>query len=132
MASNLETTKRAYELFKRGEVPTLIKDIVDDSCTWIAPGPSDKLPWAGRFKGKQGVAQFFTRVAENLHFNEFAPREMIEQDNTVVVIGAASAVVKKTGKTASSDWVHVLKYQGGKLVFFQEYIDTAADVAAMS
>jgi uncharacterized protein len=52
MASNLETTKKAYELFGRGDISTLVKDIVDATCTWIIPGPQNKLPWAGNFNFK--------------------------------------------------------------------------------
>ena len=132
MASNLETTKKAYELFQRGDIATLIKDAVDDDCTWIAAGPPDILPWAGTFKGKQEIARFFARVAENLHFTEFTPREMIEQGETVVVIGTSAHQVKKTGKTVKNEWVHVFKYRERKAVFFQEYLDTAAEVRGFS
>lgn len=132
MASNLETTKRGYELFKQGDIATLVRDLVGDNCTWISPGPQDKLPWAGHFRGKQGVADFFTRVAQSLEFNEFVPGEFIEQSDTVVVIGRSIARSKKTGKTIKDDWVHVFKYNQGKLVLFQEYLDTAAAVVAMS
>ncbi|MGO9485948.1 MAG: nuclear transport factor 2 family protein [Rhodomicrobium sp.] len=131
MASNIEATKNAYELFKRGDIPTLIKDYIDDNCTWVAPGPKDILPWAGEFKGKQEIANFFMQVAQNLDFTEFAPRDMIEQGDTVVVIGMSSARAKKTGKTVNSDWVHVFRFDQGKAVFFQEYTDTAAAVLAM-
>ena len=31
MSSNLETTKKAYKLFKRGDISTLIKEIVDEN-----------------------------------------------------------------------------------------------------
>jgi ketosteroid isomerase-like protein len=132
MASNLETTKKAYELFEQGEISTLVKDIVDDTCSWISSGPQDKLPWAGNFKGRQEIADFFARVAQNLDFNEFAPREMIEQGDTVVVIGTSSARAKRTGKTIKDDWVHILKYNQARIVFFQEYSDTAAAVLGMS
>lgn len=132
MAANLETTKRAYELFQRGEIATLIAELVDDDCTWIAPGPTDTLPWAGHFKGKQGVAAFFTAVGQNLAFTEFVPRQMLEQGDTVVVIGTSIAVVKKTGKTVTDDWVHVFRFGGGRLVYFHEYIDTAASVRAFA
>ena len=132
MASNLETTKKAYELFKQGDISTLVKDIVDDTCTWISPGPRDKLPWAGNFKGRPEIADFFARVAQNLDFTEFAPREMIEQGDTVVVIGTSSARMKNTGKAMKNEWVHVIKYRQGKLVFWQEYTDTAAEVLGMS
>ena len=119
MASNLEKTKRAYELFKQGDIPTLVKEFVDDTCTWISPGPQDPLPWAGHFRGKQEVANFFARVAQNLEFIEFAPTEMIEQGDTVMVIGRSTARSKKTGKTMREDWAHVFKFNQGRLVFFK-------------
>jgi len=57
---------------------------------------------------------FFARVAQNLDFTEFAPREMIEQGDTVVVIGTSSARAKRTGKTITDDWVHIFKIQSRK------------------
>ena len=80
----------------------------------------------------QEIANFFTRVNENLEFSEFSPREMIEQGDTVVVLGTSSGRARTTGKTVTDDWAHVLKYSQGKVVFFQEYVDTAANVFAMS
>ena len=132
MASNVEATRKAYELFQRGDIPSLIRDLIDDSCTWVIPGPKDILPWAGIFKGKQGVANFFTQVGANLEFSEFAPRAMIEQGDTVVALGTLAGRAKKTGKPLKNEWAHVLKYDRGKIVFFQEYTDTAADVLSMS
>ena len=132
MASNIEATKKGYECFQRGDIPSLIRDLLDDNCVWISPGPSDKLPWAGTFKGKHEIANFFAQVEEHLEFNEFAPREMIEQGETVVVLGTLAGRAKKTGKAVKNEWAHVFKFRQGKVVLFQEYIDTAADVLAMS
>jgi uncharacterized protein len=98
MASNIEATKKAYETFKRGDIPSLLKDFIDDNCNWISPGPEDKLPWAGTFKGKQEIANFFAQVGQNLDFSEFTPREMIEHGDTVVVLGTSVGRAKKTGK----------------------------------
>ena len=132
MASNVEATKKGYECFQRGDIPSLIRDLLDDNCVWISPGPNEKLPWAGTFKGKHEIANFFAQVAQNLEFSEFAPREMIEQGETVVVLGTLAGRAKKTGKAVKNEWAHVFKFRQGKVVFFQEYIDTAADVLAMS
>jgi ketosteroid isomerase-like protein len=132
MASGAETTKKGYEFFQRGDIAGLMRELIDDDCTWISPGPKDKLPWAGTFKGKQEISNFFVQVEQNLEFSEFAPREMIEQGDTVVVLGTLSGRAKKTGKAVKNEWAHVFKYKQGKVVFFQEYIDTAADVLAMS
>jgi len=132
MASNLEVTRQAFESFQRGDIPGLIRDLIDDSCTWISPGPQDKLPWAGRFKGKQEIASFFARVGENLEFSEVALREMVEQGDTVVVFGKTTCQVKITGKVISYEWAIVFKYSQEKAVFIQEYMDTAPYVLAMS
>jgi ketosteroid isomerase-like protein len=132
MASNVEATKKGYESFRRGDIQSLLKDLIDDNCTWISPGPSDKLPWAGTFKGKQEIANFFAQVDANLEFTEFTPREIIEQGETVVVLGTLAGRAKKTGKPVQNEWAHVFKFSHGKAVFFQEYIDTAADVLAMT
>ena len=132
MASNVEATKKGYECFQRGYIPSLIRDLLDDNCVWISPGPNEKLPWAGTFKGKHEIANFFAQVAQNLEFSEFAPREMIEQGETVVVLGTLAGRAKKTGKAVKNEWAYVFKFRQGKVVFFQEYIDTAADVLAMS
>jgi ketosteroid isomerase-like protein len=104
MASNVEATKKGYECFQRGDIPSLIRDLLDDNCIWISPGPSDKLPWAGTFKGKQEIANFFAHVGEHLEFSEFAPSEMIEQGDTVVVLGTLAGRAKKTGKAVKNEW----------------------------
>ena len=39
MASNVEATKKGYECFQRGDIPSLIRDLLDDNCIWISPGP---------------------------------------------------------------------------------------------
>jgi ketosteroid isomerase-like protein len=132
MASNLETTRKGYELFKQGDISTFVKEIVDATCIWISPGPQDKLPWAGSFKGQQAIADFFARVAQTLDFAEVVVREMIEQGETVVAIGTSSVRDKKTGKAIKYDWVHIFKYNRGRMVFAQEYTDTAAFIPAMS
>ena len=84
------------------------------------------------FKGKHEIANLFAQVGEHLEFSEFAPREMIEQGETVVVLGTLAGRAKKSGKAVKNEWAHVFKFRQGKVVFFQEYIDTAADVLAMS
>ena len=91
MASRSETTKRAYDSFKRGDIPGLINDFIDDACIWRSPGRRDKLPWAGTFTGKQEISNFFLQVGEHVEFREFVPLEMIEVGNTVVVLGRLSA-----------------------------------------
>ena len=129
MSSNLETTKKGYDLFKQGDISAFVKEIVDPTCTWISPGPQDKLPWAGSFNGQHEIADFFARAGQNLDFADLALREMIEHGETVVSMGTLSVL---TGKAVKYDWVHIFKYNQGRIMFAQEYADTAAFIPAMS
>jgi len=131
--TNIETAKRGYELFQRGDIQTLIAEVVDDTCQWISSGPKDRLPWAGTYKGKQEVGTFFAQLDKNVEFTEFTPRDMFDKGDTVVVIGTSSFRIRSTEKRVELAWAHVLKYgPHGRLVFFQDYGDTAAVVSAMS
>jgi ketosteroid isomerase-like protein len=65
-----------------------------------------------------------------LEFSEFAPREVIEHGETVLVLGTLAGQAKKTGKAVKNEWAHVFYISARKGRFFQEYIDTAADVLA--
>jgi ketosteroid isomerase-like protein len=70
--SNIETAKKGYELFQRGDVATLIKDVIDDNCHWISPG-KDKLPWAGSFKGKTRDREFLHAAKSTLGVHRIRP-----------------------------------------------------------
>jgi uncharacterized protein len=80
------------------------------------------------FEGLSGRA----KSRQNLDFSEFTSREMIEHGDTGVVLGTSVGRAKKPGKLVKHEWAHVFKFNQGKAVFFQEYVDTAANVLAMS
>jgi uncharacterized protein len=64
-----------------------------------------------------------------LEFSEFAPREMIEQGRPWW-FWEHSQVEQKDREGSKERMGARFKFQPGKVVFFQEYIDTAADVLA--
>jgi len=57
---------------------------------------------------------------------------MDSRQSAVVVIGTASVRPKTTGKIINEEWVRIFKYDQGRVVFLQEYMDTAPLVLEMS
>jgi ketosteroid isomerase-like protein len=121
---NTETAKRSYELFKAGEVESLL-DLYTADADWETPD-TENVPHGGRRKGREQMLEFMSLVGghiENLHFE---PREFIAQGNKVVVLGNYGWRIKSTGKEFTSDFVHVLTFDdAGKITAFKEYLDTA-------
>ena len=126
--TNVDATQRAYEAFGRGDIPAMLEGLTDD-VEWTLPGPP-VLPWAGTHRGREGVAQFFSLLEENLEFEQFEIREFVAQGDTVVVLGYERCLVKPTGRTFEQEWAHVYTFANGKVSRGRFIEDTAAMVAA--
>src|ERR671926_1076253 len=88
--------QQGYEAFGRGDIPAVL-DLLTDDVEWTLQGPS-VLPFAGTRRGREGVAEFFSLLGENLEFQEFEAREFVAQGDTVVVLGFERSVVNPTGR----------------------------------
>jgi ketosteroid isomerase-like protein len=120
---NMQTVRNAYEAFSRGDVAAVL-DAVADDIEWDTPGPS-QIPYAGVFRGKGGVAEFFRILANSEDVQIFDPQRLFSDGDMVVAIGRYAARVKATGKTAQADWIQTFTFRDGKIAKYREYYDTA-------
>jgi ketosteroid isomerase-like protein len=126
---NTRLAQSAYDAFGRGDMPALAEVMADD-IEWKIPGDPCDNPIAGTYRGKGEVLGWFGKLAEDLDFSAFEPRDFIAQGNKVVSIVHAEATVRNTGRPVVNDEAHVWTFEGGKLTRFQIYFDTAAAAAA--
>ena len=126
---NIGLVQSGYAAFGRGDIPGFLS-LLDATVDWNTPGPSD-LPIAGRRRGPAQVGEFFGRLAGLIEFEQFEPTSFLADGDKVVVIGHEKYKVKATGKSISGDWCHVFTVRNGKIVAFQEFIDTAEFVGEL-
>jgi len=126
---NLDTIRRGYELYGRGDIEGLL-GLFDRDIEWISPGPST-LETSGRRRGHQQVRDFFNAVSKTLDMQKFEPVEFIAQGDRVVVLGHNTAKVKATGKVVSETWAHAFRLKNGRVISFVEYLDTSPVVAEL-
>ena len=98
--------------------------------TWTSGASTEEFPVFGTFNGGNGVRQFFRGVSDALDFNEFSPREFYADRDKVFVLGRYAMTVKKNGRKAGSEWVHIFTFRAGKVSEFREFTDTAVFAAA--
>src|SRR5438270_8720930 len=103
--TNVAVVQQAYEDFVRGDIPAVLEALTED-VQWTMQGPS-VIPFAGTFRGREGIAQFFSLLFETLEFEQFEPRKFIGQGDTVVVVGYERDVVKQTGRGFEGQWAHI-------------------------
>jgi uncharacterized protein len=126
---NIELVQKAYDAFARGDIAGVLETLSSE-VDWLISGPRAIVPFVGRRRGPQQVAQFFRELAESQTAELFEPLEFIEGPDKVVVLGRQQWRVKSTGRTYSDEWAHVFTVANGEITKFQEYHDTAAEAAA--
>ena len=117
-----------YRLFQSGDIRGLL-ELYHDDAEWIGP-ESDIVPFAGRFHGKAGIAQFFTKLDTAVQAVQFAPQHVIAEGDKVVVSGVSTWRVRLTGRSYDSSWVHIFTLRDGKVATFESYFDTASSERA--
>ncbi len=127
--ANVTIVQGLYAAFGRGDIATIIAGLAPD-VDWAVNGPRKDYPLFGTWKGQGEVRKFFDLLAETEDFSEFSPKDFHAVGDLVFVLGHYAGVVKKTGRTFVSDWVHVFTVRGGKVAKFREYTDSAQFVAA--
>ena len=127
--ANVAVVQQAYEAFGRGDIPGVLELLTDD-VEWTMQGPS-VIPFAGTYRGREGIEEFFTLLDETLEIEQFEPRKFVGQDDTVV-LGYERDVVKQTGRGFETEWAHVYTLRDGKIAMGLFIEDTAAYVEALS
>jgi ketosteroid isomerase-like protein len=122
--NNVATIQQAYADFAAGNIAAIIERCTDD-VTWGSyenPG----VPPAGTYYGKEGVKEFFTRLANSVDYTDFSPKEFFSDDanNAVFVRGHQAAKVKSTGKSIDHDWLMEFRFRDGKVRSFFAFVDT--------
>ncbi len=123
MKTNTDIVNEGYAFFKQGNIPALL-DLMSDDIVWELP-VSAEVPFAGTFKGKSRVLEFFQAVGSTNEFKEFEVDTIVSNGNHVVALGHLTSVARPTGKQSSNKWAHHWHLQDGKVISHYEYVDTA-------
>ncbi len=130
-AENTRLVQTAYAAFGRGDIQGVLNTLHDQIVWKPVTGASRQVPMAGERRDKAGVATFFKQVGESIQFSRFEPREFVAQGDRVVALGHYTGKATNGG-SMDSDFVMVFTVKNGKIVEFQEFLDSAALNAAFA
>ncbi len=128
--NNTEIVQKGYACFGSGDIPGLL-ELFSPDINWTIP-EIENAAFAGSRQGKAAVAEFFSLLTEGEDITHFAPTEFIADGDKVVVLGETTATVRSTGRTYSTDWVHIFTVKDGTITNFLEFFDNAAATRAFT
>jgi hypothetical protein len=124
MGTATVVVQEIYAAFGRGDVPAILGMVAED-VDWEFVG-SPGLGYAGNRRNHEGVAAFFETVGRLDDIHAFEPREWIEADGHVTVVGWEKSTARDTGKDFETEWVHLFTVRDGKVTRWRGFFNTAA------
>jgi len=120
--TNLEIIKSTYEGKTSEENgKNLVKYVANDISWTEAKG----FPYAGTYIGLAEVTKnVFNRLGSEWIDYKFTPEDYIASDEKVVAYGTYSGTYKLTGKAFETRVAHIWKLKNGKIVSFEQFVDS--------
>jgi uncharacterized protein len=122
MSENTDVLKRGYEAFNSGDIET-VSEVFADDARWEGPNTAG-VPMSGIHEGKEAVLQALGQIGENFETFHVSPDEMVEQDDTIVVLSHLEAKTK-SGNEIKLPGVEIWRMSDGKANRVQSLVDTA-------
>ncbi len=130
-AMPVDVVKALYAAFGAGDMDKVLALVATDA-VWTMHGPAHVIPYAGTYKGHAGVRQFFADIDAAVVLTAVVPRRFTAQGDSVTVLGVDEGYVKATGGRFAANHVHVWTVRDGRVVAFEEVVDTGDLVEAFA
>ncbi|PYE53852.1 nuclear transport factor 2 family protein [Deinococcus yavapaiensis] len=116
-----ETVQSLYDAFSRGDVPAVLGNL-DPEVEWIE---AEGGPYPGTSRGPEAVLQnVFMKLGTEWDRFTVTPHQLVDDGETVVMLGEYSGTYKATGKSIRIPVAHAWTVRGGKITRFVQYTDT--------
>src|SRR5436190_12977927 len=120
--TNLEIVKSTYEGKTSEENGKNLAKYVAGNISWTE---AKGFPYAGNYIGLESVTKnVFSRLGSEWVDYKFTPEDYVADDDKVVAFGTYSGTYKLTGKAFTARVAHVWKLKDGKIISFEQFVDS--------
>lgn len=130
--SNVQLARDIYAAFGRGDIPAVLAGF-DPRIEWRQAEGNPYMPEGTAWVGPQAVLDnLFMRLGSEWDGFTVHVGSLHDAGEHVVMEGRYTGTYKPSGGVFDSQVCHVLRFRDGKLVSFQQYLDTAQMQAVMA
>ena len=122
---NVAFVKSIYEAFGRGDVPAVLA-AMSPEIRWHEAEGNPYMPSGEAWVGHDALMKhLFTRIAAEWDSFTIHVKSVYGAGDNVIVEARYSGTYKPSGKRIDAQACHVWDVKNGKVVKFQQYVDTA-------
>ena len=129
-ADNVSLVKGIYQAFGTGDVPAVIA-AMSPAIEW---NEAENFPYAdgNPYRGAEAIlGGVFARLASEWDGFHVEPEQFLDAGDTVIMLGRYAGTCRATGRAMSPQAAHIWTVAEGKVVRFQQLVDTLAVARAM-
>ncbi|MEO7992565.1 MAG: nuclear transport factor 2 family protein [Chryseolinea sp.] len=127
--TNLDIIKSTYEGKTSEENGRNLAKFVAENISWTE---AKGFPYAGTYIGLENVTKnVFSRLGSEWIDYKFTPEDYVASDDKVVAFGTYTGTYKITGKSFEARVAHVWKLKDGKIISFEQFVDSQPVNASM-
>lgn len=127
--TNLDIIKSTYEGKNSKENGENLAKYVADNIVWTE---AKGFPYAGTYIGMDSVAKsVFSRLEKEWTDYTFTPEGYVADGDRVVAFGTYSGTYNATQKPFSARVAHIWQLKDGKIIRFEQFVDSQPVVEAM-
>jgi ketosteroid isomerase-like protein len=120
--TNLEIIKSTYEGKTSEENGKNLAKHIAKNISWTE---AKGFPYAGTYIGLESITQnVFKRLGSEWIDYKFTPEDYISNKDKVVAYGTYSGTYKKTNKYFEARVAHIWKLNNGKIISFEQFVDS--------
>ena len=120
--TNLEIIKGTYEGKTSEENGRNLAKYVAADIRWTE---AKGFPYAGTYIGLENITKnVFSRLGSEWIDYKFTPEDYVTSADKVVAYGRYSGIYKKTNKPFEARVAHVWKLKDGKIISFEQFVDS--------
>jgi len=120
--SNVDFVKAVYAAFGAGDVPKVLGSMHPQIQWTVSAG----YKYGGVYRSPQSVLEnVFAKIPVDYESFSIDVGQLLDAGNVVVMQGHYVAKGRATGKSVRAAVAHVLEIADGKLVRFDQYVDSA-------
>jgi len=120
--TNLEIVKSTYEGKTSEENGENLAKYVAEDISWTE---AKGFPYAGTYIGLENVTKnVFSRLGSEWIDYKFTLEDYLASDDKVVAFGTYTGTYKITGKSFEARVAHIWKVRNGKIISFEQFVDS--------
>lgn len=112
-----------YADYVRGDMAAVMAGMAED-IAWQSLGDHD-APWSGRWRGRQGVADYFAAIGRVCAVTGYEIERVIADGDWATVLGTLHVRFHADGSEATYAKVDILRLDRSDVAEFREFYDTA-------